>query len=107
MVRELLLDIWLEIPETARRVRQRIGAVIDWSVEAGHRETPLLLPSAGKAFQNRPVRRIIMLRSYAQLPSFMAALRTGESISRKALEFAILTAARSGRFVARPGEKST
>jgi hypothetical protein len=46
MVRELLLDIWLEIPETARRVRQRIGAVIDWSVEAGHRETPLLLPSA-------------------------------------------------------------
>jgi hypothetical protein len=32
IVRDLLLDIWLEIPETARRVRQRIGAVIDWSV---------------------------------------------------------------------------
>jgi nucleotidyltransferase/DNA polymerase involved in DNA repair len=89
IVRDLLLDIWLEIPETARRVRQRIGAVIDWSVEAGHRETPLLLPSAGKGLpkQSRKKNHHAAL-PYEQLPAFMKALRTGDSISR-ALEFTI------------------
>ena len=30
-VREVLAEIWTEKPETARRVRQRIGAVLDWA----------------------------------------------------------------------------
>ena len=36
MVREVLLPIWLEKPETARRVRQRVRSVIDWAVVKGY-----------------------------------------------------------------------
>jgi hypothetical protein len=30
MIRDLLVKIWLTKPETARRVRQRIGNILDW-----------------------------------------------------------------------------
>src|SRR6185503_15035568 len=36
-VLRVLTPIWLERPETARRVRQRIGSVLDWATAAGHR----------------------------------------------------------------------
>ncbi|WP_394658611.1 phage integrase central domain-containing protein [uncultured Novosphingobium sp.] len=29
LIRDVLAEIWLEIPETVRRVRQRIGTVLD------------------------------------------------------------------------------
>ncbi|MBB4150456.1 tyrosine-type recombinase/integrase, partial [Sphingobium scionense] len=38
MIRNLLSDIWLAKPETARRVRQRIGTVLDWAYASGYRE---------------------------------------------------------------------
>jgi hypothetical protein len=31
MIRNVLFEIWLSNPETARRVRQRIGTVFDWA----------------------------------------------------------------------------
>ena len=42
-IRDALLPIWLTIPETARRVRQRIGAVLDWAHAKGYRpaEAPM------------------------------------------------------------------
>ncbi|UZW54938.1 Arm DNA-binding domain-containing protein [Sphingobium sp. JS3065] len=39
MIRNLLSDIWLTKPETARRVRQRIGTVLDWAYASGYRDT--------------------------------------------------------------------
>ena len=33
----ILIPIWHDKPETARRVRQRIGAVMNWAVAMGHR----------------------------------------------------------------------
>ena len=33
-----LAPIWTKIPETARRVLQRMRTVLDWSIAAGHRE---------------------------------------------------------------------
>lgn len=96
-VRSVLLDIWLSKPETARRVRQRIGAVIDWAVHAGHWDAPLLLPSSGKGLPRQSKRdNHHAALHYEQLPAFMTRLRSGNSISRQALEFTILTAARSG-----------
>src|SRR3954469_13780027 len=43
MVRDVLADIWLKIPETARRGRPRIGAVLDWAHGKGYRpfEAPI------------------------------------------------------------------
>jgi integrase len=51
-----------------------------------------LLPKPSKV--SKPKHHAAM--PYADVPAFMARLRTGESRSRKALEFAILTAARTG-----------
>jgi hypothetical protein len=34
----VLAPIWTETPETARRVRQRLHAVLDWTATAGHCE---------------------------------------------------------------------
>jgi hypothetical protein len=42
-VRDALVAIWLEQPETARRVRQRIVTVIDWAIAKGYRTLPLPL----------------------------------------------------------------
>lgn len=96
-VREVLLEIWLEKPETAKRLRQRISAILDWAVNAGYRDAPLLLPSSGKGLPKQPNKeKHHAALAYNALPAFMTDLRKGNSISRRALEFAILTAARSG-----------
>ncbi len=38
-VLEVLLPIWSSKPESARRVRQRIGAIMKWAVAQGYRES--------------------------------------------------------------------
>jgi integrase len=95
-VRDLLVAIWLTKHETAKRVRQRIGTVIDWAVAKGYRDASLpmgvinkALPKAGKGGHHAAL-------SWAELPDFMARLREKETWGRLALEAAILTAARSG-----------
>ena len=96
-VRDTLAAIWLEKPETARRLRQRIRTVIDWSVAKGYRDSSLAMPVIDKALpkQRAKVRHHAAL-PYAELPAFMAELRKTESMGRLALEAVILTAARSG-----------
>ncbi|MEO9625946.1 MAG: integrase arm-type DNA-binding domain-containing protein [Qipengyuania citrea] len=93
--------IWLDKPETASRVRGRIEKVLDAAKAKGHRtgENParmrghleLFLPKRSKA----TVKHHAAL-PYAEMPAFMAELRKREGVAAKALEFAILTAARSG-----------
>src|ERR1700686_1031811 len=97
--------IWAEQPETAARVRGRIEAILDWATARGHRqgENPArwrghldkLLPARSKI---RKVKHHAAL-PYAELPGFMATLREQEGISARALEYAILTAARNGEAV--------
>ncbi|MHA6334068.1 tyrosine-type recombinase/integrase [Qipengyuania sp. CAU 1752] len=96
-VRDCLATIWLEKPETARRLRQRIRTVIDWAVAKGFRAGPLAMAVIDKALprQRERVKHHKAL-PYAELPAFMDGLRARESVGRLALEFAILTAARSG-----------
>jgi integrase len=97
MVRDCLLEIWLEKPETARRVRQRIGAVLDWGADNEYRPGKIILPLSGKGLPKQPkTRGHHAALAYADLPGFMARLRERESMGRLALEAAILTAARSG-----------
>ncbi len=96
-VRDALAAIWLTKGETARRLRQRIRTVIDWSVAKGYREASLPWPVIDKALpkQRTKVKHHPSL-SYATLPAFLAELRAKETMGRLALEAAILTAARSG-----------
>jgi integrase len=95
-------QFWLLKHETARRVRTRIESILGWATTAGHRtgENPArwkghlenLLASLGKTqgTKNHPS------LEWPRIGSFMKDLRQREGISARAVEFAILTAARSG-----------
>jgi integrase len=93
-----LTSIWLTKPETARRVKQRIGAVLDWAKAAGFRagDNPVQGVTKGLPRQtDRPVHFKAM--AYEDLPSFLQQLQssTSNEIARLAFEFMILTAART------------
>src|SRR6266566_3649264 len=100
-VMNVLKPIWAKKPETASRVRGRIEVILDAAKTQGQRngENPArwkghlanLLPA------KRKVRRVKHHPAlpYDKLPAFMAALRTRPSLSARALEFCVLTAARS------------
>jgi integrase len=96
-IRDVLAAIWLSKPETARRVRQRIGTVLDWACVKGFRtsEAPLRSLSKGLPRQPRKDRHFAAMR-YTDVPAFMKKLQERESVGRLALQALILTAARSG-----------
>jgi integrase len=96
-IRDVLAEIWLSKPETARRVRQRIGTVLDWSCVKGFRATEAPLRSLSKGLPRQPKKDgHFAAIGYADVPTFMLQLRGRESVGRLALEALILTAARSG-----------
>lgn len=111
MVRKVLDPIWTVKNETASRVRQRMEAVLGWATVSGYRhgENParwknhldhLLAPTSKvKNAENHAA------LPYSQLGTFMEALREEAGTATLALEFAILTATRSGEVLsAAPGE---
>jgi len=105
LVMKAIEPIWTEKPETASRVRGRIESVLDWAAARGHRqgENPArwrghlenLLPRRSKV---APVEHHAAL-PYREIPDFMARLRERGGIAPRALEFVILTAARTGEVI--------
>lgn len=99
---KVLEPIWREKTETASRVRGRVESVLAWATVRGYRqgENPArwknhldqLLPKPSKVTK---VEHYAAL-PYSQLGDYMQALRKQEGIGAAALEFTILTAARSG-----------
>lgn len=95
-------NLWTTKTETASRLRGRIEAVLDWATVRGYRsgDNPArwkgfldkLLPAPGKT---KNIEHHAAL-SYAEIGAFITDLRTRAGIAARALEFAILTAARSG-----------
>jgi hypothetical protein len=97
LVREVLLPIWLDKPETARRVKQRIGVVLDWAYANGMRPTEAPVRSLSRVLPKQPRKDAhFAALPYDDVPAFMTHLRRGLSVPRLALEFLIPTAARSG-----------
>ncbi|MBF9235431.1 tyrosine-type recombinase/integrase [Microvirga alba] len=90
--------IWLTKPETARRVRQRIGTVLDWAKAAGYRngENPIDGVTKGLPKQNGRDDHHAAL-PYNEAPNFVAELRASavSETVRLAFEFLILTACRT------------
>lgn len=90
--------VWSEKPETGRRVRQRICATLDYAHAKGWRasEAPSRSLAAGKGLPRQPRQdRHRLAMPYADVPAYMLKLRERFSFGRLALEFLILTAARS------------
>lgn len=97
LIRDVLAPIWLAKPETARRVRQRIGTVLDWSYSRGFRAAEAPMRSLSKGLPQQPKKdRHFAAMAYAAVPGFMEKLAERESVGRVALEALILTASRSG-----------
>jgi integrase len=105
MVMKAIEPLWVVKTETASRLRGRIESVLDWATTRGYRqgENPArwrghlenLLPKPSRV---RPVRHYAAL-PYPEMAAFLAALRPQEGASARALEFAILTAARTGEVI--------
>ena len=96
-IRDALAEIWLEKPETARRVRQRIGTVLDWSFSRGFRSSEAPMRSISKGLPRQPRKSgNFAAMPFAAVPAFLARLRQRSSVGRLALEFLILNASRSG-----------
>lgn len=96
-MRDALIAIWLDKPETARRVRQRIVTVIDWAIAKGYRTMPLPIAAMNKSLPKvRSKANHHNAMTYSQVPAFVTRLNERESVGRLAFETFILTAARSG-----------
>jgi integrase len=97
-VHRALEPIWETKSETANRVRSRIERILDWARVKGfcrgenaaklQGNLAILLGKRKKA-EHHPA------LSYQELPAFMAKLRQQGGNAARALEFAILTAART------------
>ena len=102
LVLKILEPIWTIKNETASRLRGRIEAVLDWATVRGYRagDNPArwkghldkVLPAPNKV---QKVKHHPAL-PYGEVGEFMTTLRECNGIGARALEFTILTAARSG-----------
>lgn len=102
LVIKVLTPIWVTKTETATRLRGRIESVLDWATFSkfrqgdnparwkGHLDNQLAKPSKVVKVQHHPA------LPYEEVGLFMGDLRSREGSGARALEFTILTAARSG-----------
>jgi integrase len=91
--------IWTDKQVTADRVRARIEAILNWAAGHGRRALGVnpagrdllrdLLPTTAKVTH-------LAAMPFAKVPTFLHVLRKREGVAPKALEFAILTATRTG-----------
>jgi len=105
LVLKVLEPMWTKTPETASRIRGRIESVLDWAKVRDYRtgENPArwrghldeVLPSRAKVQKVQHHSAV----PYSEMPDFMAELRAKAGVSARALEFTILSAARTGETI--------
>ncbi|MDD9983217.1 MAG: tyrosine-type recombinase/integrase, partial [Gammaproteobacteria bacterium] len=99
-VLSVLLPIWTVKHETARRVRQRISAVMKWAIAQGYRKDNPAGDAIGAALPKNGGKQRTHQKAlpYGDVSAALATVReTGAYIhTRLAFEFLVLTAARSG-----------
>lgn len=98
LVLEVMEPIWLTIPDTARKILQRINAVLDYAHIKGMIPQPISLRSVRKGLP-RQLRQVEHRQAmpYRDVPAFLARLiELGPTVGRDALKLTILTGTRSG-----------
>ncbi|MFT7577345.1 MAG: integrase [Alphaproteobacteria bacterium] len=93
-----LTPIWTSKPETARRVRQRIGTVMKWAVAQGWRTDNPAASIAQGLPKQETVKSHRKALPYSEVAGCIETIRSSRAgISTKlAFEFLVLTASRSG-----------
>jgi integrase len=105
LVIKILEPIWTTKPETAGRVRGRVESILDWAKAHGFREGEN--PARWKGHLDNLLAKRSKVRKvkhhaalpYAEAGAFMVDLRQREGLGARALEFTILTAARTGEAI--------
>ena len=98
-VMAVLLPIWSTKRETARRVRQRIGAVMKWAVAEGYRQDNPAGDAIGAALPKNTVHRKHQTAlPHAEVGAALATIQASDAYqaTKLAFEFLVLTACRSG-----------
>ena len=102
---KVLEPIWTKTPESSSRIRGRIERVLGWATVRGLRagENPARWRGHLKeALAARSIENLVKHHDavpYAEMPVFMTELRRRAGVSARALEFTILTAARTGETI--------
>jgi len=94
----VLTPIWTAKPETARRVRQRIGTVMKWAIAQGWRQdnpADAIAQALPKHDRTKAHRKALPYQDVADCIAAVKASGASES-TKLALEFLVLTASRSG-----------
>jgi integrase len=95
----VLEPIWTRTPETARRIRGRVQAILDWCIARGDRpegENPASRGPLVRGLPKQPKNNgHHAAMPYTEVPAFMEELRSREGVAALALEFTILTGART------------
>ncbi len=103
-VLRLLAPIWKKSPDAGRRLRQKIEAILDAASAKGLRrgENPARWRGHLQHLLAKPPKvekPHLAAMPYADVPQFIANLRQADSVSARALEFCVLTAARTGEVI--------
>lgn len=103
-VLQILEPIWKAKAETASRVRGRIETILDAAKARGYREGENPARWRGHIAQILPVRSKLTrghhkAMPYAAIPAFVGELHNRKAVAALALEFTILTAARTGEVI--------
>jgi integrase len=101
MVLRVIEPMWQAKPETASRVRGRIETILDAAAVRGFRAGDNPARWRGHLARLLPARTKLSrghheALDYRQMPEFISALRARQAVAALALEFTILTAARTG-----------
>jgi integrase len=105
----VLTPLWERVPETAIRVRGRLERVLDWAGTSGYRqgdnparwrghlENLLSKPKSAAERKREAARRDghHAALPYPEIADFISGLQARKGVAAKALEFLILTAART------------
>jgi integrase len=103
-VLQILEPIWTEKPETASRIRGRIETILDAAKARGYRDGENPARWRGHIGQILPPRTRLTrghhkAMPYDAIPAFVAQLRARQAMAARALEFIILTAARTSETI--------
>lgn len=104
-VLKVIEPIWSEKTETASRVRGRMESVLDWAAARGYRSSENPARWRGHLDKLLPAPRKVTKVThhpalpFEEIPQFVVALRKRKGNGALALEFTILTAARTGETI--------
>jgi integrase len=101
LVLRVVAPVMARVPETGSRLRGRIERVFEWAkgINLFVGDNPARLDALKDHLPSRPKVEHHKAMPYTDLPPLMASLRERDSLSARALEFAVLTAARTNEVI--------